>query len=928
MEASGFPASIPGARMPAAEEQLPEDSLFLFDGSALAYRSHFAMERSGLSSPDGVPTGATFGFATELRRILERVRPRYAASVFDTPEPTFRHEMYPEYKATRQKMPPELVEQLPFIHEAAEVLGTRVLRIDGYEADDVIGTLAVSAAARGIPVYIVTGDKDFMQLVSSGISLYNVMKKGEQVAVLGPEEVKEQFGVPPPRVVDVLALMGDSSDNVPGVPGIGKKTASNLVARFGGLEDVLKNASLAGGKRVVEGLTQHADQAWLSRRLVTIHTDVPLEVDVEDLRYEGPRTGSSLELFRRLGFSTLAEEMSRLGGEARKPGGDYHLVDSREALEDLMERMREADLVAFDTETDSLRALRARAVGLSFAMREGEAFYVPLNRDPPLIPEEDPGDIPGTAVMEALRPLLESEQPSKCAQNAKYDILVLRRFGIDVRGLGTDTMVASHLVEPQERERNLDALSMRHFGHGKIKTEELIGTGRSQITMDLVPVEQLCAYACEDADFTLRLADLFLKRLDEVGVRKLHDEVEIPLVSVLADMEEAGVRVDRSILETMAQELDEQVRALEGEIHELAGRPFNVQSPRQLGRVLFEEMAIHEELAYKPRKTKTGWATGQAVLEELADHALPRKILEHRALTKLLNTYVRPLPSLVDERTGRIHTSYNQAVAATGRLSSSEPNLQNIPIRSPTGRRIREAFLPTSDAYLLLSADYSQIELRILAHLSGDESLIEAFRNDVDIHRDTASRVFRVPPDQVDAALRSRAKAINFGILYGMGPQRLSRETDLSLGEAREFIGRYFETFPAVRELVEGLKEQARAQGYVSTLLGRRRPIPDIGSSNGMLRSQAENMAVNTPIQGSAADILKLAMVRIHSLLEARSGRSRMILTVHDELVFDVWREELEEVRELVVREMEQAYPLAVPIRVDVGSGSTWLEAH
>ncbi len=908
---------------PIPPEELRQ-SLFLLDGSALAYRAHFAMARSSLSSAKGVPTGALFGFTGDLRRILRQVGPRYIAVVFDTPEPTFRHHLYPEYKATREKMPEELVQQLPFMRQAAELLGIRVLMMPGFEADDVMGTLARRAEAQGLPVFLVTGDKDFMQLVSEKIRLYNILKKDEEVAIIGPPEVRERFGVGPDRVVDILALMGDASDNIPGIPGIGEKGAMKLLAGGKSLDDVLLDPGQDVSPKLKQSLIEHRDLGLLSRQLATIDTAVPIALPIEDLEYRGPRAEDAAAFFREFGFRTFAEELVAKTAPAAEETA-YEIVSDAAALQAMIEHLDQAPLFSVDTETTGLDTRRVAIVGLSFSVRAGQAWYVPLRgMDAPDWKEAGGRD----GVLDRLRPILEDPRPRKCGQNVKYDLLVLRHHGIRLRGVTTDTMVASYLVEPEQRERNLDALALRHFQKVKIKTEELIGKGKNQITMDLLPVLEVGRYAGEDADYTLRLAGKFLPELGTGDLRRLHDDVEIPLIEVLADMEDDGVRVDPVALRAMARALSGQVAALEERIHAAAGQKFNVNSPQQLGKVLFEDLKVHEGQGYRPKKTKTGWATGQEVLEELADHPIPALILEYRSLSKLLNTYVAVLPDLVDPETGRIHTSYHQTVAITGRLSSSDPNLQNIPIRTETGKRIRKAFLPADDDHVLLSADYSQVELRILAHLSEDGSLIRAFQEGADIHRDTAARVFGVAAEAVDPVMRGRAKAINFGILYGMGPQRLSRETGFSLDEAKAFIDRYFAAFPAVRAFLEGLKAKVRALGYAETILGRRRPIPDIGSSNGMLRAAAENMAVNTPIQGSAADILKLAMVRLHRRLPEDGLATRMILTVHDELVFDVPRAEIARAEDLVRREMEGAWPLRVPLRVDLGHGRNWLEAH
>ena len=763
-------------------------------------------------------------------------------------------------------------------------------------------------------------------MVSDKVRIYNIMKRNTELEIQGIDAVREKFGVAPDRVIDVLGLMGDTSDNVPGIRGIGEKTAKKLIEKYGSMEALLDSPGEDISPSIKKALSENREMGLLSKRLVTIDIDAPIDVELDALEYQGPDKPVASELFSRLGFRALAEEMVERT-EIKDVSAHYTMITTEAELDTLIKRMEAADLYAVDTETTSLNVREARIVGLSFADSPGEAWYVPLNLNPPIL--EDPfGAQRGQAVLERLRPLLEDPRPAKCGQNAKYDILVLRTAGVHMRGLKIDTMIAAYLLEPHQRERSLDALSLRHFDHVKIKTSELIGKGKNQLTMDLIPVEDVSTYACEDADFTFRLGRLFLQRLDDEKLRQLHDEVELPLVDVLVEMESTGVRVDRDQLKNMSKGLQRQADKLEEQIHEVAGERFNISSPKQLGPILFENLKVQDSCGYKPKRTKTGWATGQEVLEALSDHPLPALILEYRGLTKLLSTYINTLPTLVDPEDGRIHASFNQTVAATGRLSSSDPNLQNIPIRTETGRKIREAFLPSDDDSVLLAADYSQVELRIMAHLSEDENLIAAFRAGADIHTDTASRIFGVEPDEVDATMRSRSKAINFGILYGMGPQRLARDTGLTVDEAKTFIKRYFDAFPSIKGFIDSLKEFTRSEGYARTIMGPRRPIPDINSSNGMLRSQAENMAVNTPIQGSAADILKVSMAGVARRLTDGPFQAKMILTVHDELVFDLPKSELEPLRAMVIEEMEGAAALAVPLKVDVGVGANWLEAH
>ena len=865
----------------------------------------------------------------EIQRLLKRIQPGYAALVFDTPHPTFRHVRYPQYKAQRKPMPPELVEQLPLIKQAAAAMGFPLVELPGFEADDIIGTLAVEATRKNIPTIIVTPDKDMLQLVQEGVTVWRPSKPGEEAKALDAAEVLKFFGVAPKQVIDVLALMGDASDNIPGVPGIGEKGAVKLVLQAGSVEALLAEPPSDISPRHRQALLEHAADARLSYELATICTTVPVPQKLEDLVWH-VRAREAATFFSSLGFRTLAAEYAAQAGTTPAPASlthDWILVRDAAMLESMLEQLEAAPLFSVDTETTGLNTRKVRIVGLSFSDRPGRAWYVPLNLEPAVLPDA-PGCAAGTAVLERLRPLLEDERPRKCGQNAKYDLLVLRHHGINLRGLRLDTMVASYLVEPEQRERNLDAMTLRHYGHIKIKTETLIGGDGSLLTMAQAPVESVATYACEDADFTLRLGQKFLLELENLGLLHLHDRLELPMVGVLADMEDLGIRVNVLVLEVLRVELTREIASLAARIHEVAGTPFNINSPRQLGVVLFETLKLQDIAKIRPKKTATGWSTGQEVLESLEEvHPLPRLVLEYRSLTKLLGTYVDALPLLVQEDQ-RIHTSYNQTVAITGRLSSSDPNLQNIPIRSSTGRRIREAFVPTEQGGVLISADYSQVELRILAHMSGDPALTEAFHNGADIHRDTAARVFGVEPTAVDSDMRSRAKAINFGILYGMGARRLAQSTSLSMKEAQEFIARYFTVFPTVKSFLEGLKTSARERGYAETLLGRRRPVPEINSSEHMLRAFAENVAVNTPIQGSAADILKLAMIRVHAALPAHGLRTRKLLSVHDELVLDAPASEAAQAAALVAAEMSLAFPLSVPLVVEVGQGATWAAAH
>ena len=906
----------------------PPERLYLLDGTALAYRAYFAFLKSNLSDRHGRPTGAIYGFVMTLLKLLRDEEPEHIGVAFDPDGPTFRHEAYADYKATRQRMDDALLDQIGKLRDVVRAFNIPVLEVPRFEADDVLATVARQASERGIEVSIVTGDKDLCQCVNERVRVYDILKPGQDLVILDSAGVCEAWGVPPSRVVDVLALMGDSSDNVPGVAGIGRKTAVKLVQDHGSLPEILEKACRAdspiGPPKLREKLCAGRAAAEMSLALVRVDDHVPIGFDFENLRVARRDEPRLQDMFREFNFTTLLAEVAT--AQATTTEHDYRLVRTPDELDALVSRLRSAALVAVDTETTGLDPLRAELVGVSFSVEQGGAWYVPMNLAPPIFGDAAPG-AERARILDVLRPLLEDARVPKVGQNIKYDLLALRRAGVSVAGYVADTMIASFCLDPESRQHNLDALALRHFGYRKIPTKDLIGSGKSERSMAEVPVEQVSEYACEDADFTLRLANTFLPRLEHDDVGRLYREVEMPLVPVLASMEAAGVRVDVERLRAMAQELGERSAQLEREICGIAGVAFNLNSPKQLGPILFEKLCIQGLRRIRP--TKTGYPTDERTLRQFSESEVVRKLLEYRALTKLRTTYAEALVGLVNPETGRVHTSYSQTAAVTGRLASSEPNLQNIPIRTEEGRRIRRAFVPREPGWKLLSADYSQIELRILAHLSGDRGLREAFLSGEDIHRQTAARVFGVAPALVTPELRGRAKAINFGIVYGMGAQRLAEDTGMTRREAQAFIDRYFEAYPGVRDYLENEKTEARARGFVTTVLGRRRSLQEMfESTDGRIRAAAENMAVNTPIQGSAADIVKIAMIQIHGDLEQRKLATRMILQVHDELVFDVAPGEVDEVRTLVRSRMEGAYAMAVPLVVDVGVGDDWLAAH
>jgi DNA polymerase I len=894
--------------------------LFLVDGSALAYRSYFAFIRNPLINSKGENTSAVFGYTRTLLDLLAQEKPDYMAVAFDTPEPTFRHDRFADYKATRQRMPDEMSAQLPRLKEVTDALGIILIELAGFEADDVMGTLTKQAERQGLETYLVTADKDLMQLVSPRVKIYGLRRVGNQQEILDPAGVQEKFGVPPERVIDVLALMGDSSDNIPGVRGIGEKTAVKLIQDYGDLETVLAKVDDIKPKGVAEKIRANIDMARLSQELATIHTDVPLPYSPTQLAPR-PRDSARLTaLFQDLEFGSLVRQVA-VHAQADHQG--YHLVRSRAEFDRICQTLQTLERFAIDTETTDLNPLNAELVCVSVAWMPGEAHCVPMQFP------EDPQPDDAAYVLNALKPILENPAVLKCGQNIKYDMIVLSRHGIELQGVEFDTMVASYVVNPSGRQHNLDALALEYLRIKKIPITDLIGTGKAQRNMRDVPIEDVARYACEDAEVTWRLRDLLEAKLKETATWDLFQRTEVPLITVLKEMEQAGVCLDAPLLRQMSHDMDRQLLTLTQEIHALAGEVFNINSTQQLGRILFEKLEIQKAQGIKRvRKTKTGYSTDVATLEQFKEHPLVRKMLEYRQLAKLKSTYVDALPQLVNPHTGRVHTSYNQTVAATGRLSSSDPNLQNIPARTEMGREIRKAFVAETDERCLLSADYSQIELRILAHLSQDATLIESFRLGEDVHRRTASKIFGVAPEEVTPVQRARAKTINFGVIYGMGPMRLAREIEISLEEAKRFIEAYFATYPGVHQYTVESVTKARERGYAMTLLGRRRYLPELFSDNQGMRVAAEYMAVNTPVQGSSADLIKMAMINIHQRLRREHLGAQMLLQVHDELVFEVPLAELDVVKPLVVEEMERAVQLDVPIKADVGAGRNWFEAH
>jgi DNA polymerase-1 len=891
---------------------MPEkQTLYLVDGSSYIYRAYYAIRH--LSSPKGFPTNALYGFTQMLLKVLKERKPDHIAVVFDAGRETFRTGIYPEYKANRAAMPEDLVPQIAPIKEMVRAFNIPALDLPGYEADDIIGTIARDCVKRGMDIVIVTGDKDLMQVVGENVTLLDTMKD----KVTGIDEVRERFGVSPERVIDILGLAGDSSDNIPGVPTIGEKIAIKLIQEYGSMDELLARASEVKGK-TGERIREFADQALLSRRLATVNFETPIEYRFEDLAAGPPDNAKLADLFREYGFTTLMKELT---SEATLSTDDYRTVFTEDEFSRLLDELRAVPEFSIDLETTSLNPLEAQIVGISLSFREHEAYYIPVGH---LYPGS-PVQLDRAGTLEALRPFLTDPYKHKIGQNIKYDYQVLRRYGIEMEGVWCDTMLASYLLNPVRSSHGLDSLSVEFLDHKMISYAEVAGSGKDQVNFSQVPVEKASVYSCEDVDAAFLLRGIFLPRLADAGMERLFFDLEMPLVKILAEMELCGVKVDLPLLKELSDGFAAQLALLEKDIFSQAGCEFNINSPKQLGEVLFGKLGLPSG---KKTKGKTGWSTDMNVLTSLArDYELPKTILQYRSLSKLKSTYTDALPKLVDGSTGRIHTSYNQAVTNTGRLSSSEPNLQNIPIRTEEGRKIRRAFI-AEEGHLLLSADYSQVELRVLAHLSEDRVFCDAFARDEDIHTRTASEVFDIMPGLVTPEMRRQAKTINFGVIYGQGAFGLARELGVSTKTAKEFIDNYFARHSGARQFLDDCVKEAEEKGYVTTILGRRLPIPDIASKNGNVRAFAQRNAVNYPIQGSAADIIKKAMVRVFDEIRKEGLKSRLIMQVHDELIFEVPEEEKDAMERLVRREMEHATSLRVPLKVDINYGRNWSEAH
>ncbi len=925
------------------ETKQKNKKLFLLDAYALIYRSYFAFIRNPRFNSKGLNTSAILGFTNTLEQVLSTEEMSHIAVVFDVHADTFRHEMYPEYKANREQMPEDIRNAIPYIRDIIKAHNIPILEKKGYEADDVIGTLAQQAAQKGFTTYMMTPDKDYAQLVDDNTYMYKPAKSGNKAEVWGVDEVKKNFEIDTPgQVIDILGLMGDSSDNIPGCPGIGPKTAIKLISEYKSIDGIYENIGQLKGKQK-ERLIENKEQVYLSRKLVVIDREAPVDVDFDKMKKQSPDKEKLLSIYETLEFRTHAKKINGNGKSSSEEATQgslfgnadnesvassknyentdtvkhqYFKVENQSQRASLRAELAVSPSFCFDTETTGLNPHEAELVCISFAIKPHEAYCVmlPENRDE------------AQKIVEEFRLIFEDENIEKTGQNIKYDMLMLANYGIEVKGKLFDTMIAHYLIQPELRH-NLDFLTELYLNYKKVPTENLIGAkGKNQRTMRSVEDDKLVQYACEDADLTLQLRYELEKELEKYELNGLFNDMEMPLIPVLVSMETNGVKVDTSALNDYAEKLKKQISGLEDEIHELAGTDFLISSPKQLGVVLFDKLKIDSNA----KKTKTKqYSTNEEVLARLTDkHPIVNKVLEYRGLKKLLNTYVEALPKLINERTGKIHTSFNQAVTATGRLSSVNPNLQNIPIRDENGREIRKAFIPSEENMVYLSADYSQIELRIMAALSKDPNLVQAFTKNIDVHALTASKIFKVKPDEVSAEMRRKAKTANFGIIYGISAFGLSQRLNISRTEAKEIIDGYFEAFPKVKEYMDECIKNARNTGFVKTLYGRKRYLSDINSANSVVRGVAERNAINAPIQGTAADIIKIAMIRTHEEIKKQSLKSKMILQVHDELNFEVYKNEIDAVKKIVKQEMEHAINLEVPLTVELDIGDNWLEAH
>ena len=918
---------------------MSQKKLFLFDAYALIYRAHFAFSQNPRMSSKGMNTSAVMGFTNSILEIITKEKPSHMIVAFDTSKPTFRHQYFEEYKATRQETPEDIKTAIPYCKKIVEGFNIPMVEMDGYEADDLIGTMAKQADEKGYDVYMMTPDKDYAQLVNSHVFLYKPARSKQVAEVLGIKEVLSKFDINNvDQVRDMLGLKGDSVDNIPGIPGIGEKTASKLLKEFGSLENIIENVEKLSGA-IKKKVQENGKLGLLSKKLATIKTDCPVVFDESISEYKSPSQEILKPLFEELEFKTIYRRVfeEKVASKADVSGQlelfhtetkedenekwesikttkhNYLLTDNDEKIEKLVAHLQTQPIFCFDTETTSLQTTEAKIVGISFCTQKSEAWYVPCFEAPERI--------------QKFKNILENEHIQKIGQNLKYDIQILKNYNIHLKGKIFDTLLAHFLIDPDSRNNSMDILAERYLNYKTISFEDLVGKkGKNQKTIDQINPELVCDYASEDADITWQLKEIFEKKIQDTKIQKLLHEVEEPLSFVLADMEYEGVNVDTSALKKMSVELEKDSKKSQQEIYNLAGKNFNIGSPKQLGEILFDKLKISEN----PKKTKTGqYATGEDILHRLSkNHKIAGKILEFREYNKLKSTYVDALPKLISNKDHRIHTDYRQTVASTGRLSSNNPNLQNIPIRTQRGREVRKAFIPKNENYLVLSADYSQIELRIMAAFSKDEAMIQAFKEGKDIHSITASKIFKVAIENVQPEMRRKAKEVNFGIIYGISAFGLSQNLNISRAEAKEVIDSYFKEFPKVKTYMENAIEEAKSKEYVETLLGRKRFLRNINSKNFTMRGFDERNAINAPIQGSAADIIKIAMIDIHKWMKKKNVKSKMIMQVHDELVFDVHKEEIEQMKTQIADMMQNAIKLEVPMEVGLGIGKNWLEAH
>jgi DNA polymerase-1 len=890
---------------------MAEKKLYLIDGNSLLYRAYYAIQR--LSNSKGFPTNAVFGFISMLKKLIEKEKPHYLGIVFDTKGPTVRHKAYKDYKAHRKPMPEDLVAQIPVIKKIVKAFNIPMFERENYEADDVLGSLAHKASSKNVLSVLVTNDKDLFQLVDKSTNVYNPVKE----ITLDEKKVKEHFGVSPSQVTDVLALWGDPSDNIPGVPGIGEKTSKALINQFGSLAKLLKNLGDIQKARVQEAIKQNLDQLKLSQQLVTIEKGLDVKFNLEDFALSEPNYKELIPIFQELEFSSLLAEYTKKPRSTKK---HYEVIFEEKALRELITKIKRAKFISLDTETDSPFPTQARLVGLSFSIKPNHAFYLPLRHDYPNAPSQ----IPKEKALRLLEDVLSDPKIRKIGQNIKYDYIVLKREGIQVRGIDFDSMVLSYLLEPNWGKHNLNRLALAYLQVKAISYNEVVGKGKNEVTIDAVDIDKVAPYACQDADLTLQLSSLFWPKVKEKKLDSLYRKFELPLIEVLADMEMWGVKIDTNALKKLSSELEYELVHLRKKIYDISGEEFNINSPQQLAHILFDKLSLP---ASRRTKMTKSYSTNVNILQELAPkYPIAQHTLEYRQLTKLKSGYADSLPLLLNPETGRIHTSYNQTVTATGRLSSSDPNLQNIPVRGDLGLRFREAFIP-AQGHLFLSADYSQIELRVLAHLSKDPSLIETFLHDRDVHEETAERVFGNNSILPDQEKRRRAKIINFSMVYGASAFSLAKELETSNSEAQDFIDLYYEKYPKVHEFLEKKVKDAQKKGFSETLFGRKRQVPELQHKDKMTQQAGRRIALNTPIQGSAADLMKKAMIDIWREMKKKGLQSKMILQVHDELVFEIPDKEKNEVEILVQERMENVFRLKAPLKVHLSWGVNWAEA-